>query len=244
VLEMRLANGAKDSTAHKFLTFPLWQDAWRKFAASWMSRFGNSAQQQALDLYEEKLRRLSIKWSHRWSAAAEVDFHYRRVLAEALRSSGSLALSADNSRSLPTWRIDDDIARDVLGFPNQELLPFCSLCNAHHACNSCPYDRTQFHQQPQVTDLLGSTGVPGNRGNPGPGNRGNPGPGNNRGNPNGNPKPPGDRPKPTCFGHNRGNCKRGRNCKFQHVCAVCGDASHVATACSQPGGGPTWTQPH
>ncbi|KAK3237136.1 hypothetical protein CYMTET_52765 [Cymbomonas tetramitiformis] len=37
------------------------------------------------------------------------------------------------------------------------------------------------------------------------------------------------------YPHNHGTCERGADCKFRHVCSVCGAADHVRAAAAYPG---------
>ena len=41
-----------------------------------------------------------------------------------------------------------------------------------------------------------------------------------------------------CYPHNQGTCDRGADCRFRHICSVCGSADHVRAAAACPGAPP------
>jgi hypothetical protein len=47
------------------------------------------------------------------------------------------------------------------------------------------------------------------------------------------PPPSTQRISDACRRYNRGLCSAGNNCKYKHVCWVCGESNHTASACSQ-----------
>ena len=217
VMEVRYKDDTQDPGNHVHLEWAAWQDIWRRFAATWLDRFGNASQESALPRYEEALRKVNMKWRDRPTAAAEVDKHYRDVMARGVRGNGTIALAPDKSRALPSWKLSDTTVMKVLGFPGQERLPFCTLCASNHlAHGECSFVQpaTQAGSQGKAPPVAGS------------------------------PRAVVTKTEMACFRHNKEGCnKTDAACKFMHHCAVCKSQRHIATACDQPGGGPAWDPP-
>ena len=217
VMEVKYKDDTQDPGNHVHLEWAAWQDIWRRFAATWLDRFGNASQESALPRYEEALRKVNMKWRDRPTAAAEVDKHYREVMARGVRGNGTIALAPDKSRALPSWKLTDTIVMKVLGFPGQERLPFCTLCASNHlAGGECSYV-----QPATKAGSLGKTPPVA-----------------------GNPRTAVSKTELACFRHNKEGCnKTDAACRFMHHCALCKSTDHIATACDQPGGGPGWGHP-